>query len=369
MLKVEVILSACLCAYPAARDIIMTPHCVGTVPRLTKKVYNLLREGNHMNVPVTAAREVSIRPHVSHLDMPSYFNLLPFHYVNSSALVEAWFAAPTVAQRRSLIDWPDTLDASSLHRFPITKIWSFDEIPEEFYRRTGGGVKHIPRLQLHPSIQFIYDLIKKARLHENIRITWRVRFKLLLDNATSTLAKQCTRRRLILSLIFGDTRDVHNHHPPGTVRPYSITATVADITCVPVGLRDITVSHLPGHSLPVVGGDAHPPRIDCFDGVRVQVAAYRAARDTAPPLTTPDDLLRLAHTAMAESATVWARLIIAATRDPDCPDPSHFPTLEQPATSVSDDLDAYFPLARPVVYFSDDEDAPDAPQPLPDDDD
>jgi hypothetical protein len=71
---------------------------------------------------------------------------------------------------------------------------------------------------------------------------------------------------------------------------------------------------------------------------------------------------------MAEAATIWARQLIDATRDPDCPDPTFFPPLEQPATSVSDDLDTYFPLAYPEVYFSEDEDATDAPQPPSDDD-
>jgi hypothetical protein len=261
-----------------------------------------------------------------------------------------------------------TLDASVLHPFRIARIWGFDEIPEQFYRRTGGGKKHIPRLQLHPRIQFIYDLYKKAILHGNIRVTWRARFQLMYDQATSTLAKQQIHRRLLLSLIFGDTRDVQNYHPSGTLRPYTITATAAEIACVPLGSRDIAVSHLPGHSLPIWGEGPHPPRAQFFDGVRSQVVAYRKARETAPPLTPPDDLLRLAHTAMAEAAAIWARQLIDATRDPDCPDPTYFPPLEQPATSVSDDLDTYFPLACSEVYFSEDEDAADDPQPASDDD-
>jgi hypothetical protein len=325
-----------------------------------------------MNVPVTATSATVDRPHSRHLDMPHYFNLLPFHYMNSSALVEAWFAAPTIADRRRLIDWPSHLDSSSVHRFPADRIWSFDEIPELFYRRTGfngNGKTMTPRLQLHPNIQFIYDLIQKAINHDNIRIKWRVRFQVLISRANSKSTKQELNRRLRLSLIFGDVRDVHDYHRPGTIRPYSITSTVEEVLCVPVGSRDIVISNVPGHSLPVRGYAPHPPHINCFDGVRSQVVAYRSAMDTAPPLTPPDACLLLAHTAMAEAATTWARALIDATRDPACPDPSHFPALDQPATSVSDDLDEYFPLARPVACVSEDEDANDAPPLLPDEDD
>ena len=78
--------------------------------------------------------------------------------------------------------------------------------------------------------------------------------------------------------------------------------------------------------------------------------------------------LRLAHTAMAEAATVWARELIDGTRDPACP-AQYFPPLDKPAIAAADDADAHIPVARPAAYLSEDEDGGEvAPLHLSDDD-
>jgi len=57
--------------------------------------------------------------------MPDYFYDLPFHFVNSTVLVRAWFAAPSFAERRNLINWPPSIDLSGEHPLAVDRLWDF----------------------------------------------------------------------------------------------------------------------------------------------------------------------------------------------------------------------------------------------------
>ena len=254
LMKLEVLLAACLCAHPDARLMVLAPYFARPETSICPRIYLLLRGGNHLNVPVRPYNHYQ-RPNAAHLDMPDFVYLVPFHFLNSSILVEAWFAAPTFRERRELIDWPTYVDTSSKHRLPISRVWNYEEMPPDLYRRTGSGNRKTPRLQLHPNLELIYSLLKKAIRHGNIRIKWRVRYQLLLNQAAakSLACRIETQRRLFLSLIFGDVRDLVNYHPPGTIRPYDITSTVEEVLCVPACRQNITISTIPGFSLPAIG--------------------------------------------------------------------------------------------------------------------
>jgi hypothetical protein len=146
--------------------------------------------------------------------MPDFFYSLPFHYLHSSVLAEAWFAAPTVSHRRRLIRWPFHMDAAGVYPCPITKLWEAKDIPETFYKPTRtGSSKKTPRAALHPQLEFIYDILKSAILNDSIRVTWRSLYSDRLEQATGQGAHHL-KRQLYLSLIFGDVRDVPNYQPP-----------------------------------------------------------------------------------------------------------------------------------------------------------
>lgn len=308
-----------------------------------------------------------VRPHSKHIDMPEYFYTLPFHYISSSVLVEAWFAAPSIAERRRLINWPPSIDVGGLYPLRIDKLWDFYEIPERFFRRTGGGNSKIPRLHFHPAIKFLYDMIKKAICHDSVRVQWKVRHNSDIATASSPLERQQILRRLYLSLIVGELHEIRNYRPPGAVCAYTHSPSFIRIDCVPVCYQQHDVSHVSGHSLPVRGPGPHPPRFSIYEGVLSLVTTSRAAEARGVG-DTPVNLRRLAHTAMAEAATVWAREYIDNTRDPACP-AEYFPQLEHPAIAVAEDADAHFPVARPAAYFSEDEaDAGGASPPSSDDD-
>ncbi len=120
-MKLEALLFACLCAYPAAGRSIVLQHCKPGVvsPCISLKVYNLLRAGNPLSVPVSDRYVVYERPFRTHLVVPDFFYSLPFHYYTTSALVEAWFAAPSAIERRRLIDWPPFADAAGTIACPV----------------------------------------------------------------------------------------------------------------------------------------------------------------------------------------------------------------------------------------------------------
>ncbi len=104
----------------------------------------------------------------------------------------------------------------------------------------------------------IYRLLKRAVLSGHVRITWRPRFKLLVDDATETKSKSTAcviRRQLLLSLIFGDVRDVPAYKPLDAPfgYAYDFTSTVLEVLCIPKCFQNIRVSHIPGYSLPVRG--------------------------------------------------------------------------------------------------------------------
>ena len=360
LLKLEPLLAACLCALPEARPSLYNSFFGKPEIRLPARIYLLLREGNHLNVPVRPDRFCE-RPHTAHLDMPDFVYHLPFHFMNSSILVEAWFAAPSIRERRELIVWPPFVDSSSKHSLPISRVWSFEEIPQDLVTRTRSGAgNRVPRLQLHPNLEHIFLLLQNAIRYDNIRVKWRVRYQLQLQALQSAMpASRVSRiefqRRLIFSLIFGDVRDVISHQPRGTVVPYNVTSTVEDVLCVPACRRNISISTLPGFSLPAKGPFPRMPAQSVFERVRSQITAYRDVirhhRDTSPP----DDGLRLAHDAMAEHAAIWAREWIESTRDVSCPDPAFFPSLELPALHAPEHIDTLFPARRSGLAFSDDE--------------
>jgi ribonuclease HI len=357
LLKLEVLLAACLCAHSEARLSILASYFSKPTHCITYRLYSILREGNPLNIPVTAHNH-SERPISAHLDMPDFVYSLPFDFLNSSILVEAWFAAPSLRERRELITWPPFIDTSSKYNLPIDRVWSYEELGTraDLWRRTGSGNCKTPRLQLHPNLQYIYVLLRQAIRHDNVRVKWRVRYSLILQKASSTSSKFEIRRRLLISLILGDTRDLLNYQPPGTVFPYNVTSTVEEVLCVPVCRQSISISTLPGFSLPPRGPHPRLPSQSVFERVRSQIASHRAT------LAAPGGCLHLATTAMAEQATIWAREWIESTRDSICPDPAYFPPLERPATHPPDDVDTLFPaLQRDRPFFEDGEDA--APSP------
>jgi hypothetical protein len=382
--KLEILLTACLCAYPSARQLVMAPHVKGSSGiRLTTKVYNLLREGNHTLVPLSE-RHGTGRTLASHADMPPFFYLLPFHYMNSSSLVEAWFAAPTALERRRLIDWPPSADANGAYPCPIWKLFHFEDIPKSLYTRPGSGSSKGSRTALHPQIDFIYRLLKAAILNGNIRVTWRGRFRALLQDSSDSTSL-LLRRQLILSLILGDVRDVDNYSPPSAIfrHSYTFTSTVENVVCVPLFYQEHHAHHIPGYSLPVLGPTPHPPRLSFYLGVKSQIDDHRQAFSLAysPPDLEPDPrhtamtaaatavatqsaadtATAAALKAMANSAETWARELIDSTREPSAPRCNEFPTLACPAL-CSPDIDDLAFLSRPISCFSDDEtDAPLSP--------
>jgi hypothetical protein len=351
-------------------------------------IYNLLRAGNHLNVPISEHTAVAERPVSRHIDAPDFFYELPFHYFNlsSSPLAEAWFAAETVADRRNLIEWPKFADADGSFPCPIWKLIEFDEIPKALYDRPGKGYLKGVRSSLHPQIQLIYDVLKHAILRGHIRVTWRVRFRTLLDaHPPESQRASIIRRQLLLSLILGDVRDCPGYKPRDSVFGYSydFTSTAQDVMCIPVCHQNISVRHVPGFSLPVRGPAPHPPRRSFYLGVNSQISDYRMALRLAAP---PPDLEPLArHTAMSDAATVaanssdaataaasapdaataaaikamvasatsWARQLIDSTRLPGDPDCSAFPTLDRPPLVPFADVEAL--PSRSDFCFSDDE--------------
>ena len=390
-MKIEVLLSACLCAFPSARQLILSRHGNSQRFNLTDKVYRLFREGNPLMVPVSEGVSVSKRPTSRHSDMPAFFYDLPFHYLNSSPLVEAWFAADSAAERRSLIAWPTHADVAKTIRCPIWKLFTFEELPEELYKPTGSSCARVPRATLHPQITLIYELLTFAIQRGNVRVTWRVRYQHLLDITPSPSKNLELRRRLIFSLIFGDVRNVDNYNPPGTLlrRPYMFTSTAQDVTCVPLCYQEHKIRGLPGFSLPVRGPAPHPPKRSFFLGVKMQIDDYRLAfsrAESAPDLeplarrtamtdaatataNTDDAATAAAIKAMADSAETWARELINSTRDPGGPASHEFPILECPALPSPVAADAALPSGRPHFQFSDDEGASDDDRhPAPDDD-
>jgi ribonuclease HI len=353
LLKLEILLAACLCAHPEARTTVLAPYFSKPENSITQRIYVVLRDGNHLNIPLNP-HHCYERLISAHLDIPDFVYLLPFHFLNSSILVEAWFAAPSVRERRELIVWPPFIDTSSKYRLPIDRVWSYEELDQypDLWRVTRSGSSGRSRLQLHPNLQYIYVLLKKAIQYDNIRVKWRVRYATLLQHASTNTARIDIKRRLCFSLIFGDTRDLVNYRPPGTVCAYNITSTVEEVLCVPVCRQNITTVTIPGFSLPARGPHPRLPAQLVFERVRAQIACYREA------LASPDGCLRLAHSAMAEQATVWAREWIESTRDPACSDPAYFPTLERPATHPPDDVDMLFPaIQQGHAFFEDGEDA------------
>jgi hypothetical protein len=138
----------------------------------------------------------------------------------------------------------------------------------------------------------------------------------------------------------------------GSAAPVCITSSVEEVLCVPVCRQNISTVMIPGFSLPARGPHPRLPAQLVYERVRAQIACYREA------LASPDGNLRLAHDAMAEQASIWAREWIESTRDPACPDPAYFPALERPATHPPDDVDALFPaLQHGRAFFEDGEDA------------
>ncbi len=363
LLKLEFLLAACLCPYWESRRVLASSHCRGTSSRIDLKLWDLLREGNSMNVPVSDKDRHVVRPHTRHIDMPEYFYSLPFHFVNSSVLVGAWFAAPSLAERRNLINWPPSIDLSGEYPLPVDRVWDFYEIPERLYKRVSGeGSRKQPRLKLHPSIEFIYVLIRQAIKHDNVRVTWRARYRSDLQMASSLLDLLQIKRRLCISLIVGDLREIRNYRPPGSVAAYTHLPAFETVQFVPVCYQQRSISHISGYSLPVRGPCPHPPGSYIFDRVNSMVTAFREIAGVRDLDAAPELSLRLAHTAMADAATVWARELIDDTRDPACPH-DYFPPLDRPATAVADDADAHVPIARPAAYFSEDEDDADEASP------
>jgi hypothetical protein len=337
--RLELVLSACLCSYSDARRHIMSPYYRGQSLNLTEKVYNLLRAGNHMNVPITVHHKVE-RPDNSHFDMPDFFYSLPFHYVNSSPLVEAWFAAPSTEARRNLIEWPAFADLDNTIACPKWKLFDFINLPKGIYMRTGGGNDKGSRPVLHPEIEFLYELLEKAIRFGNIRITWRRRYQLEIDTAAPSTAV-LIKRRLIMTLIFGSVCDVENYSPRDAVCSFFYSSPVESVVCVPICYQNRRVSHIPGFSLPVRGETPHAPKRSIFLGVQSQIADYRMAMSLAlpPPDLEPcprRDAMAIAATAaavkaMADSATTWAVELINSFREVSCLDPRVFPALELPA--------------------------------------
>ena len=358
-MKLEVTLSACLCVYKEAQCRILGENSRPGISNLglPSKVYNLLREGNHMNVPVTKHSFVK-KPDNTHIDMPDFFYHLPFHYLNSSPIVEAWFAAPSLRDRRGLIDWPTHADVGKTIPCPIWKLYNFEEIQttmKGLILRTGSGNDKGPRLTPHPQIEFIYDALNLAIEYGNIRIIWRPRFKLLLDTAAKSAAV-LIRRQLIFSLIFGSVIDVENYSPRDAIlgHSYFFSSTVLEVLCIPVCHQPRKISHIAGLSLPVRGIPPHAPKRSVYLGVKSQIDDYRMVlslpvRDSEPTIRQTDMTdasaaiarrsAAAAITAMVDSATTWARELINSHRDPACPNCKVFPTLDVPASVSSEEVD------------------------------
>ena len=392
-MKLEVLLSASLCAFPSAKRFVALSNSKTTEIRLTSKIFNLLREGNPMNVPVTDYAYVAERPVSKHIDAPAFFYDLPFHYfhLDSSVLVEAWFAAPTVAERRNLIEWPNYADAAGTIRCPIWKLFDFEAIPKALYTRPGSGNTKGSRFPLHPQFEMLYNLLKNAINRGNIRVTWRPRFQILLDGAVpKTQKSQILRRQLILSLILGDVHDFPGYAPRDAVCAYNFTSTVQDVLCIPICHQNIRVAHIPGLSLPVRGQIPHTPRRSFYLGVQSQIADYRmafrlaasppdlepsarhtamadaatAAANTSEAATAaadaPDAATAAAVQAMVFSATTWARELIDSTRDPRGPDCLTFPTLDRPPPVPPVEVDG-LPPRSDLLPSDDDEDVSELP--------
>jgi hypothetical protein len=392
-MKLEVLLSASLCAFPSAKRFVALSNSKTTEIRLTSKIFNLLREGNPMNVPVTDYAYVAERPVSKHIDAPAFFYDLPFHYfhLDSSVLVEAWFAAPTVADRRNLIEWPNHADAAGTIRCPIWKLFDFEAIPKALYTRPGSGNTKGSRFPLHPQFEMLYNLLKNAINRGNIRVTWRPRFQILLDGAVpKTQKSQILRRQLILSLILGDVHDFPGYAPRDAVCAYNFTSTVQDVLCIPICHQNIRVAHIPGLSLPVRGQIPHTPRRSFYLGVQSQIADYRmafrlaasppdlepsarhtamadaatAAANTSEAATAaadaPDAATAAAVQAMVFSATTWARELIDSTRDPRGPDCLTFPTLDRPPPVPPVEVDG-LPPRSDLLPSDDDEDVSELP--------
>jgi hypothetical protein len=145
-------------------------------------------------------------------------------------------------------------------------------------------------------------------------------------------------------------------------------------------------THPPGYSLPVRGPSPHPPRFSFYENVQAQIVAFQRGVDSPPdpslrlshsdsgdrPLSENDEsdasIIR-AFTPMVDAATDWARALIHLTRDPQCPDPTFFPPLEQPATASSDDSNVHLPADRRLLILEDDTEAITSAAPILSDDD
>jgi hypothetical protein len=386
-MKLEVLLSICLCAFPCAKRSLFRSHTKSRTLRISTKVYNLLRGGNYLNVPVSEYSTVAERPVSRHLDAPDFFYELPFHYfnLNSSTLAEAWFAAPSVATRRKLIEWPNFADAAGTISCPIWKLFDFEQIPKALYDRPGSGDKKGSRASYHPQIQLIYDVLHEAILRGNIRVTWRPRYRILFAPlAPESQRALILRRQLLLSLIFGDVEDCPGYTPRDSVfgHAYDFTSTVQEVLCIPICHQNISVRHVPGLSLPVRGPPPHPPRRSFYLGVQSQISDYRMAMQLAVPppalepharhtamsdaataaanssdaatdaASAPDAAIAAAIKAMVASATSWARQLIDSTRSPSDPECSAFPALDRPPDASSAPVDL---PSRSDFCFSDDE--------------
>jgi len=391
-MKLEVLLSASLCAFPSAKRLVAQtlrrPNSKSTEIRLGSKIFNLLREGNHLNVPVKEYMYVAERPVSRHIDAPAFFYDLPFHYfhLDSSVLAEAWFAAPTVADRRNLIDWPNFADAAETIRCPIWKLFDFEAIPKALYTRPGSGSTKGSRSPLHPQLEMLFNVLKNAIKRGSIRVTWRVRYRILLDDAVPKSQKsQILRRQLILSLILGDVHDFPAYAPRDSPCSYDFTSTVQDVLCVPICHQSIRVAHISGLSLPVRGPKPHTPRRSFYLGVKSQIADYRMAYRLAAPIPdlepsarhtamtdaatvaansseaataaadAPDAATAAAMQAMLRSATTWARELIDSTRDPRGPDCHTFPGLDRPPPVPPVEVEG-LPPRSDLLLSDDDED-------------
>ena len=383
LMKAEIFLSACLCSFPAARQLLLSRHIRGTATahgiayHLPAKIFTLLREGNPLNVPVRAGSTVSDRSVARHYDMPGFFYELPFHYLNSSPLVEAWFAAPSASERRSLIAWPTHADVAKTVRCPVWKLFTVEEIDPCLYRNTGSSSNRTPKATLHPQLELIYDLLSAAIQYDNIRVKWRARYQLQLDKAPSATKRTELRTQLILSLILGDVRDVANYSPPDALlrHSYTYSSAVLDVTCVPVCYQNHRVSTVPGFSLPIRGPPSHAPRRSFFLGVQSQIASYNhafsvalpapelepearatAMTDAATAVATPPDVATVAAIkAMVGHAEIWARELIESTRDPRGPARHEFPPLACPVVAQPIDSDAQLPIPRPSLFLDDED--------------
>ncbi len=105
----------------------------------------------------------------------------------------------------------------------------------------------------------------------------------------------------------------------GTVFAYTHSPAFESVLFVPVCYQERTVSHIPGYSHPVRGHGPHPPSPYVFEKVRSMLDAFRETTGVRDSDSATELGLRLAHTAMAEAATVWAKELIDCTRNPAYP--------------------------------------------------